>query len=339
MEIEDKELLKKFLNSNCTAEEARKVKELLKESDAQQIMAELTLQEWEEPVVQDKEMDAVVNGWKEKINSRIAIEYADNKKIATENITVKKLQFLRYAAIWAVLILAGIFTMLKFNNTAQTESIALVNIQGKPQRYILPDGSEIYLGAGSQLRYPAHFSGKNREVDLQGEAFFQIKHNPLRPFIVHTAEINTQVLGTSFKIVAFDNQPILVAVATGKVGVTKHTDQETKTLALLTPGMKVTWNKTTQRAEKGVIDPNGLEKWKIGEMVFEDQSMEQIAAELQRHFQVKIEFVNREIADNQVTGTFTATKSIAKIMKTLALAGKFRYETTNNKLFKIYKIN
>jgi len=172
---------------------------------------------------------------------------------------------------------------------------------------------------------------------LKGEAFFQVKNNPSMPFIIHTGEIHTLVLGTSFKVQAFDGQPLVVSVSTGKVMVSLHNDGQAKTLAFLTPGLKVTWNSLTCKAIQDSVDIFNLNQWKSGNMVFEEQTMEQIASELQRRYAVKIDIIDKEISGNQVSGTFPAVKTIDKVMNTLEIAGKFRYKTIDNKSFKIYK--
>lgn len=339
MQAEDKDLLKKFLYGYCTPEENLKVQELLKQPGIQEVMQELTLQEWNEPASSDGTANTVISSWKEKLNNRILMGELETEEKQV-NRRVRRLSFLRYAAVWTGLLLMSGVAVWQFKKTDHSNNIALVqknNMQGQPVKYLLPDSSEVYLGAGSRLSYPVQFAGNKREINLQGEAFFQVKHNASKPFIIHTGEIQTQVLGTSFKVKAFDGQPLVVAVATGKVGVSSHNGEQSKTLALLTPGLKITWNSKTQKAVQGTVDIYSLEQWKSGDMVFEDQPMEQIAAELQRRYTIKIDFMDRVVANNQVSGTFPSNKPVDKVMNTLAMAGKFRFETKDNKSFKIYK--
>lgn len=339
MRAEDKDLLKKFLYGHCTPEENLKVQELLKQPDTQEVMQELTLQEWNDPASSDGTANTVISSWKEKLNNRILMGELETEEKQQVNRRVRRLSFLRYAAVWTGLLLISGVAIWQFKKTDHSNNIALVqknNMQGQPVKYLLPDSSEVYLGAGSRLSYPVQFAGNKREINLQGEAFFQVKHNESKPFIIHTGEIQTQVLGTSFKVKAFNGQPLVVAVATGKVGVSSHIGEQSKTLALLTPGRKITWNSKTGKAVQGTVDVYSLEQWKAGDMVFEDQSMEQIAAELQRRYAVKIDFIDKDVTTNQVSGTFPSNKPVNKIMNTLSMAGKFRYETKDNKSFKIY---
>jgi len=346
MQAEDKELLKKFLYGHCTPEENQRVQELLLLPDAEEVMQELTFQEWNEPEMPVAEsasatgISTVMNRWKEKLNTRIAAgaqETEETEWVSKPGINVFSL---RYAAVWAGLLIVGFLAIQQFRKTNRPDIITYVqkiNRQNKPVKYLLPDSSEVYLGPGSRLRFPAQFAGRTRELSLQGEAFFQVKHNALKPFMIHTGEILTQVLGTSFKVQAFEGQRLVVAVATGKVGVSRHTAKLSETLALLTPGHTVTWNSKTGEAVEGTTDISGLQQWTSGDMVFEEQTMAEIALELQRRYAVQLDFADKSIADHQVSGTFPANKPIEKIMKALAAAGKFQYETSNHKSFKIYK--
>ena len=253
---------------------------------------------------------------------------------------VRRLHFMRYAAVWAGIIMIAGFTLWQFTKPGVKDQIAFIertNIKGRPVRYMLPDSSSVYLGAGSKLRYSNDFNGDIREIELLGEAFFQVKHDASKPFIIHTGEIQTQVLGTSFKVQAFKSHPVFVAVATGKVGVSRQDRKSSRTLALLEPGHTLTWNGKTGKAVEGTVEIYSLEQWKSGELVFEEQPMEQIALELQRRYSVQIEFLDKSIEDNQVSGTFPADRSVERVMNTLAVAGKFQYKTDDHKTFKIYR--
>ena len=246
----------------------------------------------------------------------------------------------RYAAVWAALLFIGalaIMQLQKINREQNIKHLQFSNAKNHPVKYMLPDSSEVYLGSGSQINFSQDFVSKTRELTLQGEAFFDVKHDEKRPFIIHTGEIHTQVLGTSFKVQAFNGQPTVVAVATGKVGVSRKTSKLSQTLALLTPGHTITWNAETGKAIAGEVNLKSLQQWKTGDMVFEEQTMASIALELQHRYGVNISFFDKSVAQNQVSGTFPADKPIMKIMNILAAAGKFRYETSNQNNFKIYK--
>jgi transmembrane sensor len=336
MHAEEKNLLRKFLYANCTPEESRQVQELLQRPDIESVMQELTIAEWQEDTHTDAAVQDILSGWKRRLNARIIGELAVAGKQAEK--PVRKMRFLRYAAVWAGLLLASGSIIWQFNKKHAATSVALVektNVQGQPARYQLPDSSWVYLGAGSKLAYAENFAGNAREITLSGEAFFDVKQNVARPFIIITGNIRTEVLGTSFKVQAFASEPVEVAVATGKVGVIGQAG----TLAVLTAGRKVTWHAETGKAVESEADIYALTQWQSGNIVFEDLPMDRVAAQLQRRYGITIQFMNEEVKHHEVSGTFPASKAISKIMHTLAIAGKFRYETADEKTFRIYTDN
>src|SRR6202000_336004 len=93
------------------------------------------------------------------------------------------------------------------------------NPRGQRSVVRLSDSTIVYLGPDSKINFPGRFNGKTRELNLEGEAFFQVKKDHQHPFIIHTGDVSTTVLGTSFKITAFKGEPLTVSVATGKVRV------------------------------------------------------------------------------------------------------------------------
>ncbi|MET0636069.1 MAG: FecR domain-containing protein [Chitinophagaceae bacterium] len=337
MENPDKELLLKYLHnySQCTSYEIIRAQALLDLPWAQELIKSLSWEEWEQPLLNDERANELHGQWKEKANARI--QFGKNKVVG--KITVlHRLARLPYAAVWAsIFVIAGLaIWQIRKNPTDQFVMIEKVNTIGTPVRYVLPDSSEVYLASGSKVSYSAEFKGKTRDIQLHGEAFFQVTHDKEKPFIIHTGDIETQVLGTSFKVTDYEGRPLEVAVATGKVSVSMIQPDDHKLLATLTPGNKVSWDKKTQKAELGYTEVDYLQQWKTGDLIFDRLDMQYIAAELQHRFGVSIVFADAEVKDNRVSATFSANKPIDKIMNTLKIAGKFTYSTKDNKTFTIY---
>lgn len=139
-----------------------------------------------------------------------------------------------------------------------------INTTDQPMVVTLSDGSTVTLGKNSRLSYPSAFPANQRRVYLSGDGFFNVAKNPARPFLVYANEVVTKVLGTSFRIKAFDHEPsVVVEVQTGRVSVyTKRDfdklDAEAPEVAgvVLTPNQQVVMHRTSGRPEKGlVMDP------------------------------------------------------------------------------------
>lgn len=154
------------------------------------------------------------------------------------------------------------------------------------KQVVLPDSSVIWLNAASTLRVPNAFNGKLREVSLlEGEAFFDVKRNPLHPFIAHTAGVDVQVLGTSFNVSAYKNlKDIRVVVATGKVGVTKKGD----VLAMLLPGQQLSYDTKTGRYSQQAVNAAEAQSWKAGYTYLKQASFDELALVIKNIFGLKL---------------------------------------------------
>ena len=150
-----------------------------------------------------------------------------------------------------------------------------VNAQRQPLQVNLNDGSVVTLEKDSRLSYPNIFEGDKREVTLLGEAFFEITKNPSKPFLVHAQGVMTKVLGTSFRIRAFDKN-VKVLVKTGKVAVfTQNNDKETdaeKQAIVLTPNQEVAYESASNRFNKAIQETPTLlvTPTKMKELYFND---------------------------------------------------------------------
>ncbi len=141
----------------------------------------------------------------------------------------------------------------------KNELIERINVEESPLKVALEDGSVVSLHKGSKLMYPRHFGDKNRNVILTGEAFFEIARDSDRPFYIYSNEVVTKVLGTSFRIRAFEKEPeVTVQVRTGRVSVYKQrrinlNDPETDGLVLL-PNQEAVINRKAEGLSRRLVD-------------------------------------------------------------------------------------
>lgn len=210
--------------------------------------------------------------------------------------------------------------------TLKTENPSLVN---KRQTIHLPDGSTVVLNADSRLDYPSAFTGKTREIYLSGEAYFDIKHNPHKPFLVHTGKITTKVLGTSFDIRAYpEDESIKVTVTRGKVQVLK----ENKSLGLITANQQISFSKKTEAYAEKVVDSKSFISWKPEEISFNDISMLDAAKKIEQRFGKTVEFTNPDIKNCRVTATFSEDDVLEEILIVICGVSKSNFIIQNNKI-------
>jgi ferric-dicitrate binding protein FerR (iron transport regulator) len=194
----------------------------------------------------------------------------------------------------------------------------LVAANGQTVNFTLADGTKIWLNAGSKLTYPETFRGEKREIKLEGEAFLDVAHDPAKAFIVHTGQVSTQVLGTSFNIKAYANERFIkVDVLSGKVGVVTPAGKAESTTTFLTPAEEVVFNKDGLSVTKNKqVDVNALSSWKDGELVFKNMALTEVLNTINRHFNVTVK-ADVNLVRCSITANFTNV-SLENIMKIIS---------------------
>jgi transmembrane sensor len=328
----NKLLIQKYLRGECTADELQVMDNFLKREDAQRLIHEALMDEWDAFQEQDLS-DEEISGWKTRFEERCLSEPLP----AIKKLPLRKRFFsIPYAAVWAGLLLCfgtwyGITTYNR--QPAPIQTIAMLeskNPMGQRSKIVLPDSSTVYLAGGSKLIYPQRFSAGKREVALQGEAFFEITKNPKKPFIIRTGNVQTRVLGTSFLINAFKGQPMKVEVATGKVRVDQVLPAAAKSLAVLKPGQSLKWD--DQNIILGTVAVDDLKEWKNGRLVFNGATFKEITTVLERCYNVRVTFKNAVKAARHITITLTTSVPINQIMEVLAGTGGFEYQLRGNQI-------
>ncbi len=235
-----------------------------------------------------------------------------------------KIRFVRYfqrvAAILIIpLVIFSLFTLK--NNLWDKDNILKAEIYSPPgarTRFTLPDGSTGWLNSDSYLNYPTRFSGKNRTVELTGEAYFDIEKNHKEKLIVIADEQMVKVYGTSFNVMAYtDEQTMEVTLAEGIVEVfTKDENGKERSMGSLNPGERgVIW-KGTSIFKKDKVDVNSYTSWKEGKLVFRNESIHEVARKMNRWYNVNIVIRDSRLADYTYHTTFVDEK-LDEVLKIL----------------------
>ena len=245
-------------------------------------------------------------------------------------------QLLKYAASIILLISTGVIgwifynqnNSLKGNDTGNqsAELTVKTTTSGQKSTVILGDGSVVRLNAQSQIQFPEKFGSNSREVFLEGEAFFDVKSETKRPFVIHTGQITTIVLGTSFNIKAdSESDKIQVAVVTGKVRVNSRSQGEDAavTSALLLPSEMLTFYMGEEKMVKEKVAIQDIVAWKDGVIVFKEATFEEIISELETWYGVEI-LVDEMPADRRFSGEFNKM-SLESVLKGISFSLGFEY--------------
>ncbi len=256
--------------------------------------------------------------------------YEHTEFAAPEKRAFPFLKILTAASVIAVVCFASYLFLLpgSIKNLAAVEK---KTSNGQQLSIKLPDGTSVTLNAGSALSYPKQFDDTLREITLTGEAFFDVVRNEKAPFIIHTGEVTTRVLGTSFNIRAYpENKEVQVAVVTGKVKVKTGFKNDKNSVCLVKSEMV-----TVKKDEGELIVTDYDEKdqigWKDGILYFEKSDLAASIRKLERWYGVSIHVAEGREMDPgwRFSGKFK-NKPINYILDVMSYPHQFSYKIKNN---------
>lgn len=250
----------------------------------------------------------------------------------------KRLNFIYYFSRIAACLIVGctIYCIIGNLKKAQPSLITYTKYttrKGERKQIQLSDGSIVTLNAASTIQVAADFGVKQRDVVLQGEAFFQISKDKTRPFIIKTGKICTRVVGTSFNIKAYgDENTVSVAVATGKVQIEEHNaNKETLIGKDLTHNHLMVYDLTTGTYRQTLADAGLLSAWRTNKLVFNQASIAWIAHVLERTYNIPVSITGKPRHLGLYTVTFD-NYSLNKLLPLLANLTGITYEQKDQQL-------
>lgn len=259
-----------------------------------------------------KEYERLKNAWALSSNknqlSELNIERAYSTvrskiHVPVKSILGKLIPVFRYAAIVVLVFLAGIYAeniqnLLMGNPMAMNDKTEILVPAGQVAEVNLPDGSHVWLNAGTNLSFSKNFAGKNRRVELEGEAFFEVTKGKGK-FIVGTNMGDVTVLGTSFNVSAFNNSEFQTTLVEGSV---KFKSLHSANEMILVPGQQLTISENRNSIIREV-ETNKYTSWKNGVIEFEKEPLSSVVKKLERHFAVSIVMENSQLGDIKFTGS------------------------------------
>lgn len=237
-------------------------------------------------------------------------------------------QLMRYAAFLTIPLLLSslILGYLYWGGEETGEKYAeVMAARGSIIRYELPDHSVVWLNSGSTLRYPTVFKKDNRNVELKGEAYFEVEADHERPFYVNTpGGLSVYVYGTKFNVNAYeDDSYVETVLEKGKVNVISP---DGKTIAQLVPGEQLRYNKLERELSKNKVDVYEKVAWKDGKLIFRNTELGEIFERLERHFNVDIQFNNISGKEYKYRATFR-NETLPQILDYLAKSAALKWRT------------
>ena len=188
--------------------------------------------------------------------------------------------------------------------------------RGGEYRLKLSDGTIVYLNSDSELRYPVNFSATSREVELRGEAFFEVVTDPQRPFVVNAEQVRVRVLGTSFNVNTYDKDYIETVLVKGRVGLQMEGNTQEWQIK---PNELARYDRKNKTMEVKEVDILPYVTWKEGHFLFKNQSLEQIMNIMARWYDVNIFFVGPKVKNLHFSGEIDRYENIEKVLHMIGL--------------------
>lgn len=234
------------------------------------------------------------------------------------------------AAACAVFIISiGSYQFFNQYQNSKIEITSTVTFKNDIRLITLPDGTRVWLNQNSQIEYPVHFSNSERNVTLKGEAFFEVKRDTLRPFVISSGAIKTTVLGTSFNIKAYNDKQPEVNVRTGKVKV----EGETNTV-LLVRGDKAVYaaaSSTIKKEKTNILEP----EWKKALLYVDGLTLEQVLDKLKEENDFKVNYLEDDLKNLTIQGTLDSRQGLYEMLQTIAFALEIKIRSTGNNTYLI----
>ena len=193
---------------------------------------------------------------------------------------------------------------------------------GQRVEFYLSDSTKVYLNSGSTLVFSQDYNLTNRDVVLNGEGYFDVRHNKEIPFIVRTREYDVHALGTEFNVTAYDSQSTFSTALLG--GVVDVYPSRTEMVAIrLKPG-QFAQSVNSQLVLAEIPDYNYF-KWKEGLICFEDEMVSSIFSKLELYYDVKIQTEKTSLLTHRYTGKFRVKDGVEHVLRVLQLKHTFNY--------------
>lgn len=251
---------------------------------------------------------------------KVILSDAANGKLATEaGVSIKKTK--NGELIYVADVVAETSQASPQFNTLETA-------RGEQYQVILPDGSHVWLNAASSLKYPVTFAGKERLVELTGEAYFEVAHNKNMPFKVKTQQQEVEVLGTHFNINAYDDEKATATtLIEGSVKVTLASNNKN---TVIKPGQQAMVHNAYLAVQQ--VDTDDAIAWKNGYFQFNDENLENIMRQISRWYDVDVQYQDNTLKAQTFGGTVSRYKNVSEVIKTLEFTNAVHFEVEGKRI-------
>lgn len=283
-----KEQFRKYLEGSASADEKRGILAKVKISEAGKKEFELEKEEWKNDMERAISL-AAWNAWKE-VKSEIVPEVSFTRKLVILSLSA--------ASIIFVIMGLSIFWL----GVQSNKQVSIYTASGQLTEAYLPDSSKVFLNCNSTITYRTRMFGLKREVEIDGEAYFDVSSKMFSSFDVVSNDVRIHVTGTQFNVQAYKGEDIRVVLEEGSVLLTMKSDPEF--VQSLKPGQLIKFDSESNKIVKRSIKTKDFTSWKEGVLYFENNNLQDLLKTLQRRYGVSFKEIEDPIL-KEFTLTFT----------------------------------
>jgi len=335
-------LFKKYLNENCSNEEAQEVAGILEDSGNDNSLKNEAISQWNSLYIEHKDdlipvenrliMDRILD----RLHHRIRLqeeEYKGNHLRQNKFFTV----FARVAAV--VILPLLVYSIYLTSRTFKTNLLGAKQVVwqtiktpvGMQTDFLLPDGSHVWLNSGSVFKFPVSFAKDKRQVELSGEAFFDVSKDASHPFLVKAGKMNVEVKGTRFNIINYPDEMLTeLILESGSVRLFSGDYEDHKTITLIKPGELASLDNNQNQLSVSNVDVEKYTAWKDGKLIFRDDQMDEVVKKLNRWFNVEIALQSSELKEYVYTATYR-DETLPQILELLKISAPIKYNVIERK--------
>lgn len=321
MENLDDKIIANYMSGTCTDAEMEELRQWFAASDANK-------KEWlrmRMALIKGRhddfaEPEKVESGYGEVVSWHI--EKGDMEREITRKVT---LRLFKYAASILILIGVGIGSYTFIKNYMTPKMLMFAVADGQPaQKLTLSDSTAVWVSANSSVEYPEKFGRGSREVAVKGRAYFDVKHDENRPFLVKSKGYTVKVLGTAFEVNAYDDERFSdVTLVRGRVNILGEGD---KTLCALRPGQRFELDKRSKKYELKDVNAALLTGWHSGKMEFDGMTLGEIVDGLEHYYNVQLVLAPNVNKNERLVGSLSVKPGIQEMMKTIGQVLPIKFE-------------
>jgi len=364
------ELISRKLSNEATEVELQELQALLHQQPNEAYSLEIMEDLWKAPAQENKQyseyrfkqliqrmqvLGIETSGFEMEENHLITAEQEINSSRKKGFFTIKKIAI---SLCFIGILITGVFLyeneVSKNSPVTVEKSSEITTSNGSKTTITLPDGTKVWVNAGSKLTYENSYGNKLREVSLSGEAFFDVVHNAEKPFVIHTSKMDIRVLGTAFNVRCYpDEKKIETSLIRGSIEVTLKDRPKEK--IYLKPNEKLTLTEdvvtttvlknlrkskhevevteplvaishlTYQPADSSVVETS----WVENKLVFRSETFEEVALKMEKWYGVSINIQNENLKQEHLTGSFES-ETVDQALSALQFTTNFRYTINKN---------